>query len=87
MVRWKPDGTWLYEDNTVKENLAVGVPLADGNLADIEHLPVMSAVKTLGSMMCPAGLVKAAIERMQSQGQEVWCMPMWVKMLPHITPP
>jgi hypothetical protein len=66
LFRWKPDGTWLYEDNTVNEDLTVGVPLADGNFAEIEHLPITSAVKTFGSMMCPAGLNKAAIERMQS---------------------
>jgi hypothetical protein len=54
----------------VNEDLAVGVPLADSNLAEIKHLPVTSAVKTLGSMMCPAGLNKAAIERMQLQGLE-----------------
>ncbi len=54
----------------MNEDLAVGIPLADENLAEIEHLLVMSAVKTLGSMTSPAGLNKAAIERMQSQGQE-----------------
>jgi hypothetical protein len=64
LFRWKPDGTCLYEDNTVNEDLTVGVPLAEGNLAEINHLPVMSAFKTLGSMTCPVGLNKAAIERM-----------------------
>ncbi len=70
LFRWKADGTWLYEDSTVNKNLAVGVPLADCNLTEIKHLLVTSAVKTLGSMTCPAGSIKAAIERMQSQGQE-----------------
>ncbi len=70
LFKLKPNGTWLYEDNTVNKDFAVGVPLADDNLTEIKHLPVTSAVKTLGSMMCPAGLNKAAIERMQSQGQE-----------------
>jgi hypothetical protein len=54
----------------VNEDLSIGAPLADGNLAEIEHLPVMSTVKTLGSMTCPAGLNKVAIKRMQLQGQE-----------------
>ncbi len=70
LFRWKPDRTWVYEDYTVKDNLSIGVPLADSNLAEIKHLPVMSAVKTLGSMTCPAGFNKAATKRMQSQGQE-----------------
>ncbi len=70
LFRWKPDGTWVYKDNTVNKDLSVGVPLADGILAETKHLPVTSAVKSLGSMMCYAGLNKAAIERMQSQGQE-----------------
>jgi hypothetical protein len=54
----------------VNKDLSFGVPLADGNLAEIEHPPVTSAVKTLGSMTCPAGLNKVAFERMQLQGQE-----------------
>jgi hypothetical protein len=41
-----------------------------GAFAEIEQLPVTTAVKTLGSMTCPAGLNKAGLERMQSQGQE-----------------
>jgi hypothetical protein len=68
--QWEPDRTWVYEDNTVNMDLSIGVPLVDGYLAEIEHHPVMSAVKTLGLMMCPTGLNKAAIKRMQPQGQE-----------------
>ncbi len=41
---WKPDGTWVYEDNTMNKDLSIGVPLADGNLAEIKHLPVTRAV-------------------------------------------
>jgi hypothetical protein len=44
--------------------------LADGSLAEIKHLSVNSAVKTLGSMTCPLGSNKAGLERMQTQGQE-----------------
>jgi hypothetical protein len=32
LFRWKPDGTWLYEDNTVNKDLAVHIPSADGTL-------------------------------------------------------
>jgi hypothetical protein len=70
LFQWKLDGTWVYEDNTINKDLSFGVPLTDSNLAEIEHLPVTSAVKTLGSMTCPASLNTAAIEKMQLQGQE-----------------
>jgi hypothetical protein len=70
LFRWKPDGTWLYEDNTVNGNLAVSVPFADGNLAEIEHLLVTSAFKTLFSMMCPTCLNNVLFERMQLQDRE-----------------
>jgi hypothetical protein len=68
--RWKADDTWVYKNNTIRPDLAIGVPLADGSLAKIEHLPVESAIKTLGSMTCLAGSSAAALGRMQLQGQE-----------------
>ncbi len=46
---WKPDGTWAYVDNVGKEEFAIGVPLANGSLVEIKHLPVTS-VKMLGLM-------------------------------------
>jgi hypothetical protein len=58
------------QDNNLNNDLSICIPLADSNLVDIKHLPVMSAFKTLGSMMCPACLNKVAIKRMQLQGQE-----------------
>ena len=48
--KWKADGTLVYENNAIRPDLAIGVPLADGSLAEIEHLPVESTIKTLGSM-------------------------------------
>ena len=68
--KWKADGTWVYENNAIRPDLAIGVPLADGRLAEIEHLPVESAIKTLGSMTCPTGSSAAVLGRMQQQGQE-----------------
>ncbi len=68
--KWKADGTWVYKDNVIQPDLAIGIHLADGSLAEIEHLPVSSAVKTLGSMMCPTGSSTAALGQMQQQGQE-----------------
>ena len=60
---------WVYGDNVIQTDLAIGVPLADSSLAEIEHLPVSSA-KTLGSMTCPTGSSTAALGQMQQQGQE-----------------
>ena len=52
--RWKADGTWLYEQNELKPEFALAVPMADGSLEEIEHLPVSKAIETLGLMTCPA---------------------------------
>jgi hypothetical protein len=51
--RWKVDGTWMHENNILHPDLTIGVSLADGSLAEIEHLSVFNTVKTLGSMTCP----------------------------------
>ncbi len=67
---WKSDGTWAYKDNTENKELSIGVPLADGSMERIEQLPILKAIKTLGSMMCPSGCNYAALKRMQQQGQE-----------------
>ncbi len=68
--KWKADGTWIYENNVIQPDLAIGVPLADGNLAETEHLPVSSAMKTLGYMTSPIGSSATALGQMQQQGQE-----------------
>jgi hypothetical protein len=67
---WNTDGSWAYKDNTEDKELIVEVPMADGSMAEIEQLPVTKAIKTLGSMTCPSGCNKAALERMQQQGQD-----------------
>jgi hypothetical protein len=61
---------WVYKNNIIQPDLAIGIPLADGSFAEIKHLPVSSAVKTLGSMMCPTGSSAAALGQMQQQGRE-----------------
>ncbi len=68
--KWKADGTWIYENNVIRPDLAIGVPLADGNLVEIKHLPVSSVVKTLGSMTSPTGSSATVLGQMQHQGQE-----------------
>ena len=44
--------------------------MADASLAEIEHLLVGKAIKTLGSMTCPLGSSAAAVDRMKTLGQE-----------------
>ena len=68
--KWKADGTWVYKDDVNQPDLAIGIPLADNSLAEIEHLPVSSALKILGSMTYPTGSSATALGRMQQQGQE-----------------
>ncbi len=59
---------WRYKKHRTDEDLAIYIPKANGEFEPIEHLPVDSMVKTLGSMTCPSGKNKSAIERMQTQG-------------------
>jgi hypothetical protein len=68
--RWKANGTWEYNQNELNPNFALGVPMADGSIEQIKHLPVGEGIKTLGSMTCPSGSSTAAIERMKTQGQD-----------------
>jgi hypothetical protein len=62
--RFKGDGTWSYESNKNDEEFQVVAPLSDGGFADIEHLGVHEATKTLGAMTCPSGCNKGAIKYM-----------------------
>jgi hypothetical protein len=68
--RWKADGTWAYEINEANPDLAIGIPMSDGSLEEIEHLLRISTLKTLGSLTCPTSSNIAALNRMQQQGQE-----------------
>jgi hypothetical protein len=51
---WKSDGTWVYADNVGNDDFTIGIPLADGSLAEIEQLPVTTAVKMLGLKPLPS---------------------------------
>ncbi len=52
-LSWKPDGSWKYDVNNKVPELSILVPLVDGSLAPINHLPVTTPTKTLGQMTCP----------------------------------
>ena len=62
-------GIWKYAENHSDENFQLVIPLADGSLAEIEHLSVDTAHKTLGSMTCPTGAGDAAVTQMQEKAQ------------------
>ncbi len=67
--KWKPDGTWAYNDNDLNPGFDIVVPLEDGSLAPIKHLPITLSTKTLSSMTCPTGSNDGAILQMKEKAQ------------------
>ena len=65
---WKEDGTWTYENNEDNEEYQAAVPLTDGSFGEIQHLGIHEHIKTLGSMTCPSGSSKGALEYMKTKG-------------------
>jgi hypothetical protein len=66
---WQQDGTWRYDSNENVPELTLTVPLEDGMVAAIEHLPADAPTKTLGQMTCPTGGSKGAIAQMQEKAK------------------
>ncbi len=62
---WKQDGSWVYEQNDTRNDLCLLVPQPDDTLAEIEHLGVHAASRTLGSMTCPSGSPNGALSRVR----------------------
>lgn len=62
-------GNWSYATNHEKEELQVVIPQSDGTTAEIKHLAVTEAHKTLGSMTCPTGSGEAAVRQIQDNAQ------------------
>ena len=52
---WNSSGKWTYESNELKEEYALGVPMSDGSMVEINHLSVNTAKETLGVSVCPSG--------------------------------
>ncbi len=67
---WKPDETWRYDNNEANTNLKILVPLGDGTLAEIEHLPVSTPTNTLGQMTCPTGSSEGVLMQMCKKAQK-----------------
>ncbi len=70
LFNWKADRTWIYSMNGIRPELQISIPMADESLTGLKHLPVIRAVKTLGSMTCPSGSNGVALHHMQTQGQK-----------------
>jgi len=66
---WRPNGTWRYADNEGREDLGIMVPLEDGSLAAIEHMPISTPAKTLGQMTCPTGGSDDAVAQMSKKAR------------------
>ena len=56
--------------NELNEEFAVGVPMPDGTMSEIEHLSVGTAKETLGVFTCPSGCFGAQLLSMKKKGQE-----------------
>ena len=66
---WRPDGSWIYEQNEDKPEFDIMVPLPDGTYSPIEHLAITKPTKTLGSMTCPTRCNEGAIAQMVEKAQ------------------
>ena len=69
---WDEDGEWRYHELTEEElvKYEIRVPTPSGATVQIECLSVNDSRKTLGSMTCPSGEAKSALDRMLTQTQE-----------------
>jgi hypothetical protein len=67
---WAPDGTWKYQLSDTNLDLEILVPLGDGTLSTIEHLPVSTPTKTLGQMTCPTESSDRALRQMCEKAQK-----------------
>ncbi len=67
--KWNKDGTWAYKDNEDNDEFQAVAPLSDRSARRIQHLGINKHIKTLGSMTCPSGGSKGAIEYMQTKGR------------------
>jgi hypothetical protein len=61
---WDQEGRWKYNKNEEDEDMGIVVPLEDGSMVRIEHLPLEAPTKTLGSMTCPMGSSAGSLAQM-----------------------
>jgi hypothetical protein len=68
--KWDRMGKWSYEENHDKEEVQMVVPLPDGSVKEIEHVPISEPKETLGVFTCPNGNPSGALSRMKGKAQE-----------------
>jgi hypothetical protein len=68
--KWDRMGKWSYEENHDKEEFQMVVPLPDGSVKEIEHVPISEPKETLGVFTCPNGNPSGALSRMKGKAQE-----------------
>jgi hypothetical protein len=69
LFNFNDKGRWKYANNHKRADLGILIPQPDDTLAEIEHLSVDQAHKTLDSMTCPMGSGGAAIQQMWDKVQ------------------
>ena len=67
---WSRDGKWKYEENHLKPEFEMVVPMPDGSTAVIDHLPITEAKETLGVYSCPDGNSDGALRAMKEKAAE-----------------
>jgi hypothetical protein len=67
---WGRDGKWKYTDNHTKPEYEMKVPLPDGSVAKIDHLPVTELKETLGVISSPVGDAAGGLVAMKEKAQE-----------------
>ncbi len=61
---------WRYENNKIRGEFGVTIPLPQNERAPIAHNPITHAEKTLGAMSSPDGSSRALIKMMQEKAQQ-----------------
>eukprot|EP00956_Cyclotella_meneghiniana_P022017 scaffold40896_cov41-Cyclotella_meneghiniana.AAC.6 len=67
---WDRNGNWAYDQNHGKDEYQLSVPMPDGSMEEIEHLPVTESRETLGVWSSPAGSTDGAMTRITSKARE-----------------
>ena len=68
--QWDRNGKWRYVSNHEVDDYEMMVPMPDGSVAKIDHLPVTQARETLGVWSSPDGNAKETLAKMKEKGQE-----------------
>jgi hypothetical protein len=68
--KWDRMGKWSYKENHDKEEFQMVVPLPNGSVKEIEHVPISEPKETLGVFTCPNGNPSGALLRMKGKAQE-----------------